>query len=432
MTTAVHPIDDHRRQFVSDRVSDQPATCHQQPVTPRTAFTLVEVLVVISIIGILAGLLIPAITGAIRRATETQQKLEVNALAQAVEQYLQQYGDYPPDGSSQAVLDRHMRKLFPRMSTKDKVLLQRLTDNSTATAPMTAQPFSGVAMDRSEALVFFLGGFSKDKQNPISGPGGPLEYIGPASPTVAQQEDLANYQYSATRDNALYNFEPDRLTIVREVELFPMSSTPQRLISSDEQSLSTTGGIYGGNDLLPSYVAASGQVAPIVYFDSRTYGVIGTDTTVMPNRSIYNGFRGVNTVGGIRPYKTENLVSEPDASATDYGTEANAFAAVKFQNPKTFQIISPGSDDLFGSIVSTNAADPGASMSGNYVTHFVTESGRVVQPLPTATSAANLIFDDPDLGSGGYQDSQWGSFAINAHLDNVTNFSSSTLENDLE
>ena len=207
------------------------------------------------------------------------------------------------------------------------------------------------------------------------------------------------------------------------------------LISTDETELRTTSPIYGGTDILPAYRAVEGEPAPIVYFDSRTYGVVGIDTSVMPNRNIYNGFRGENVVGGIRPYKTEAVIEPPPTAGMPYGTEEIAFAAVKFHNPDTFQIISPGFDGLFGSIVSTNASDPGALTAGNYVVHFVTESGRAVQPLPSAMSQSELEFTSNNLGSKGYQDRDWDSslgFAINGHLDNITNFSGSTLENDLQ
>ena len=401
--------------------TDTQVTCNDSP-SHRSAFTLVEILVVIAIIGILAGIAIPAISNAVTKAKATAQKLEVNSLAQAVEQYYQQYGDYPPDGSDPSVLQRHMRKLFSRMAEPDLTLLNRLVDDESATN--TTGSFSGVAMDRAEALVFFLGGFSKDVQHPLTGSGGPLDFISGGTPT-ATDIDLALYQYNGTRDNALYDFKPERLTIGRD-------SGSVRLESTDEDLLGSTTDIYGGNDdLLPVYLAVEGQSAPIVYFDSRTYGLIDHDGDPS-TAAIYNGYRNENAVGGVRPYKTEAVVQEPPPSATDYGSEASAFAAIPFHNPNTYQIISPGSDDLFGSIVSTVLADPGALMPGTLPVHFVTESGRAVRPLSTATSAAGLIFAPASIGSRGYQDRDWDGSSINGHLDNITNFSGSTLENDLQ
>ncbi len=63
-------------------------------------FTLVELLVVITIIALLAGLLLPVIIGAIKKAEITKAKNEVMAIATAVEQYQVEYGRYPGQSSS--------------------------------------------------------------------------------------------------------------------------------------------------------------------------------------------------------------------------------------------------------------------------------------------------------------------------------------------
>ena len=51
------------------------------------AFTLVELLVVISIIAILAGLLLPAVNGALESAKKTQGKSTAVQIAAAVSAY---------------------------------------------------------------------------------------------------------------------------------------------------------------------------------------------------------------------------------------------------------------------------------------------------------------------------------------------------------
>ncbi|MBB3204582.1 prepilin-type N-terminal cleavage/methylation domain-containing protein [Rhodopirellula rubra] len=390
---------------------------HQSPPPSKPGFTLVEILVVITIIGILAGLLIPAITNSIRRANETALKLEVNSIAQAVEAYKEKYGDYPPDGSNEAVLKRHMRKLFPRMAEPDVTILDRLVDNEAATN--TTGAFSPNAMDRAEALVFFLGGFSADIQHPITGPGGPLELL--ASGT-AGSTDLADYQLQTTRDNTFFDFDQTRMTMVLN---------GARYVSNDETlfGFPVSGfsiGDYGGSqDLLPAYLAGGDETSPIVYFDSRTYGNISTSST-----AVYNGYlSGTSEVGGIRPYKTEIGIKPPAGS--EYADEAEAFAAVSFHRPNSFQLISPGLDGVFGSILSITSGSP-----GDTPVHFVTESGRTVYPAngTSATSISSLYFTDSSLGSRGYQDRDWNSnINVNGNLDNTTNFiEAATLEGELE
>ena len=71
---------------------------HNSP-TPKSktsaAFTLVELLVVISIIAILAGLSFPAVSGAMDSAKKTQAKSNAVQIATAVTAYEMEYGKLP-------------------------------------------------------------------------------------------------------------------------------------------------------------------------------------------------------------------------------------------------------------------------------------------------------------------------------------------------
>jgi prepilin-type N-terminal cleavage/methylation domain-containing protein len=64
----------------------------------RRAFTLVELLVVITIIGILISLLLPAVQSAREAGRQTQCKNNIRQLALAVDQHLDGYGRYPSNG----------------------------------------------------------------------------------------------------------------------------------------------------------------------------------------------------------------------------------------------------------------------------------------------------------------------------------------------
>lgn len=355
----------------------------------RAGFTLVELMVAITIIAILAAVAVPAVMYAIGQGRNTAMRMEVTSLEQAVEKYQQKYGSYPPDGSSWSVMQRHMRRAFPRMTEPDLTLLSNLTHPGGS--------FSPVAMDRAEALVFFLGGFSSDEAHPLTGQGGPLEYVDTSLPAT----DLNAYQYNATRDNPFFPFEPQRL---------PLARLGGRYVSADEGNFGVADTAHGGTDLLPVYLVDGGEY-PLVYFDSRTYGVVGTDVN---NDPIYNGYLLPGEAGGCRPYKTGFDHDLPSGST--YGSVAAAFNAVKFKNPDSFQIISPGRDGIYGSIVEASGLP----------VHFVVETGKAVVPNDGAANYAQLQYNDID----GFQEVGAGANE-NGQFDNVTNFSGTTLEGDL-
>lgn len=154
------------------------------------AFTLVELLVVVTIIGILASLITVAAIGALRKAQESKIKAEINQLDTAFEEYKNKATAYPPncqydgtfagDPRIEQPLDdlkpfidlkRHMKQAFPRHQESDdlfRVLVEIFAKNS-ADYPRT---LSG-GISANEAIVFWLGGFSSDPKYPISGAGGP-------------------------------------------------------------------------------------------------------------------------------------------------------------------------------------------------------------------------------------------------------------------
>ena len=266
-------------------------------------------------------------------------------------------------------------------------------------------------MDRAEALVFFLGGFSEDLVNPLTGAGGPLEfkdYDGDGDRTK-----LSNYQYNMSRENGSLELENGRLDVVQ--------TSGNGFRSNDEVRYEYTGTNLssrgGANDLLPTYLAEGGET-PLVYFDSRTYGDLGGST--------YNGYAITGSeYGGVRPYKT-TVGLEPSDPASSYGSEAVAFAAVKFASPSSFQIIHPGSDDVFGALVQDSAG---------LAVHFLAETGVAVGPYSAASDLTGLRQIVSASGTetvSRFNDQAWNAdVADNGQLDNITNFSNSTLEGNL-
>ena len=62
----------------------------------RKAFTIVEMLIVVTIIALLLGILLPSISMVRTKAKETAQKAQFATIDMALEAFKQDYGDYPP------------------------------------------------------------------------------------------------------------------------------------------------------------------------------------------------------------------------------------------------------------------------------------------------------------------------------------------------
>lgn len=61
----------------------------------KKAFTLVELMIVIAIIGVLVGMLTPMISGAYKKALATNSKTFLSNMAMALERYKDDNGDFP-------------------------------------------------------------------------------------------------------------------------------------------------------------------------------------------------------------------------------------------------------------------------------------------------------------------------------------------------
>lgn len=76
---------------------------HEQHLSKRSGFTLIEIILVVVIIGILAGIAIPRMGGKTEKAQLTQAQSNINALSMAVQEYEMMNGTYP--SSLEGLLD---------------------------------------------------------------------------------------------------------------------------------------------------------------------------------------------------------------------------------------------------------------------------------------------------------------------------------------
>jgi len=374
----------------------RPATGPLSPVPSRSGFTLVEILVVITIIGILAGIAVPAIQGGVYRANVAAIKLEVNSIASAIDKYSLKYGDYPPDFSDKSVIDRHYRKVFPRMSEDEAGLLDAMVG--------TGVSFDPTIIDRAEALVWCLGGYSDDIQRPFTAPGGPLDWIGSGTylaATSIEKRTPTNYQINSDRTNKLFDFAAERLTIGSVNSSAALSPT-NRYISSEES---------GTGDLVPTYLAREGG-APFVYFDARTYRK--QHATLGMNGYAGSGF------GFVRPYISD-LVKKVTTTA-NFLSLPDALQSWQFVNPDTFQVISAGMDDSFGQVDLTDVGD-----AADRPVYFQYPSGDALAPRINVATAGALKIGTVSK----FQENSLGGNADEFVADNIANFSKAEIVDDI-
>jgi len=421
----------------------------------RRAFTLVEILTVIVIIGILAAIAVPAINGALKAAKTAAIRAEIDVLGQALEAYKLEYGEYPPDFYSWDQVERHFRKAFPDIEDDELRILAQFThyrasgsnkqrcnppvnqaDPRSMGANMDHYPH---AIDRAEALVFCLGGFSSDKNRPFTGAGGPLAPITGGvvyDPTNPTSLDFAAFQYNTDRENGFFEFDTEQLSLRQYTD-----SAPVFTYSDDEvEVLSTPTEIYNsvdGNalnlvyyaDPFPTYRPPSSDL-PIVYFNAQNYNrAWGYDASGLAwynaaadsahTQNLYLPVGDVEETGIARPYASDVVDTTPPSSIIGI-TLSNPPPILEFAQANRFQLISAGLDSNYGGIANAGFGSGATGINifptGGYYNPFIDTTS-------TSPSSTTKYQDDLELGTQTYN--------AQPQLDNITNFSTSDLESDL-
>jgi prepilin-type N-terminal cleavage/methylation domain-containing protein len=356
----------------------------------RRGFTLVELLIVITIIGMLMALTSVVIYQAIRQAKLARIAVELDHLSQAMQSYKEQQIQFPPSMSNITWTDRrttfmrHVSLAFPNSNYKtavgdfnklrDKVMLSTTPTNwnYTFVAPgaTTVQQLDLNTLDQAEALVFWLGGFPT-----------------PVHPTTkAPIAGRRLFGFHRDSDNpfkrdvpAIENLEPLRH---RTDPAYGFDQT--RLVDNDGD---------GWLEYVPIAPESSGKTAPYVYFDGPTYSLSVNKTTM--RHVCYPRLTDTNS----NSTQASNLagqwgVAAPMAMYFDpAGTNPTNWA-----KDTGFQIICPGLDNLYTSIT-TNLAQ-----------------AQRVPIFPTG-----YVYDAAsNYGTQGYYQKQ--------ELDNLTNLSNKPLE----
>ncbi len=182
----------------------------------RSGFTLVELLVAITVLAILAGMLSVAIIPAFTRAREATIQMEMKQLELAIENFKNQYGFYPPsfEGIHNSGTD---------ISERAAVLLRyvnRISPNHAENTPIPSGPHAGesrlfhwyeqigVHLDQESSLVFWLSGICKNKQFPITG--GRISDLTDTNPTT-RLPSAHSFGNDGIERDVFYEFKPGQI-----------------------------------------------------------------------------------------------------------------------------------------------------------------------------------------------------------------------------
>ncbi|MBR5414562.1 MAG: prepilin-type N-terminal cleavage/methylation domain-containing protein [Thermoguttaceae bacterium] len=275
----------------------------------RPAFTLIELMIVIVIIAILAGLTTVGTRIAIRKSKEATVTLALEQLSMAIEKYKSDIGEYPPDFTDEAAVTRHVRKRWPRCEYADTFMEKA---DSTGKFDWHVDMCGPVS-----ALVFWLGGIPD-----LNGkPGG--FFLSPTDPLGI------NPGTSTQREEPRFNF-PDGTVVNGSHYAFPV-------LGKDGEHFTTT-------NTTPGFQPGKGDGKPVVYFcaSAPAENDLGSGDEIengayqmeVSSRIKYCIFFDKGEFGVAMPYakKVETV------GGADYWT---------WYEPDRFQLIHPGQDGLF-------------------------------------------------------------------------------------
>ena len=128
-----YPTVESREPEVEDKTILAPPTFRPQPSTldPQHAFTLVELLTVISIIALLAAFTVAVLGGAKKSATLNHAKAELAQLETAIDSYKQDHGFYPPSNANNNYLVNQLYYELEGTTNNTSTSFQTLDASST-------------------------------------------------------------------------------------------------------------------------------------------------------------------------------------------------------------------------------------------------------------------------------------------------------------
>lgn len=154
----------------------------------RKGFTLIELLVVIAIIGILAAMILVAVSGARAKARDSRRKSDLRSYKSALAQYHSDLDTYPA-----AAGGNHSWSALP---TLDTAYIKTTPTDPQGTYPYQYATHDGTATPLAEfALESTLENTNDTELGDATG-----GHVSFTTPTAANLDLTANYRYALTSD----------------------------------------------------------------------------------------------------------------------------------------------------------------------------------------------------------------------------------------
>jgi prepilin-type N-terminal cleavage/methylation domain-containing protein len=373
----------------------------------RRAFTLVELLVVVVIIGILSSLVTVGVMSAVQAAKRSRVAMEMHQISLALETYKNKFGEYPPDLYDVNAVIRHMKKRWPRFDlyhdpndinisngvtkellqyrslmnavcnvyrNQDKLaMLNNYDGYSFTNATLFMDNSSSITREASYigALPFWLGGFP-NQDGKFSGfsadPEAPLgkEWNNSVNPPVVIRINNGDYRASASwQYNDIMLSTQDKDSVFYEMIIGKNIMLVTTAVDGSKPAIT-----------FPALVNRDATVnkdgttpVPYIYFKSTSSNGGKTAYAHLSGTNIYmsKGYK-FSVIFNNTPYAALGIITAYAQSNADAPNPP-----LVWQESERFQLIHPGLDGIFGNgsdrldsaaIQLTTSATPTLNMSG--------------------------------------------------------------------